>query len=554
MPEKPLRIILLGSPIVIWEERAIAVARRQARALLFRLAATMQPVARDELILLLWPDTDEATARRNLTRLLSALRGELPHPDIIQTSPTAVSLNPALVWSDAATFTHLAGGRNEAQWESAVSLVRGPLLDGFSLPDIFEFDVWQTQQQHAFERHYLAALANLVKANRRRGQLAVAIAYAQRYLATDDLAEEMHRHLIELFTQTGDYGAALRQFEKCVLVLERELGVAPLPETRAAYEAARERGSPTPPEAEPELEWAVLPSLDLPLVGREDALTILAAAYQRLHRGGVIFITGAAGVGKSRLMRAFARRSDTLVLTGNSQPDKASLPYQPLIQAMRQALPLRSRWQQTHSIWLAELARLLPELRTHFPNLPPAVDVEPEQAQARLFEALWQAFSGLATVDSTLILCLDDVHWVDTATYGWLQYLTPRLPGSGICLVAACRNSEQQAVDGWLRALQRADLIAAVSLEGLKETAIMALLDQLPESPPQAKKLAARIHAATGGNTFFVLETIRELLSTDQLTADAEVPLSPTVRETVLRRTGRFSPLARQVLEVTAVL
>ena len=82
----------------------------------------------------------------------------------------------------------------------------------------------------------------------------------------------------------------------------------------------------------------------------------------------------------------------------------------------------------------------------------------------------------------------------------------------------------------------------------------MALLDQLPESPPQAKKLAARIHAATGGNTFFVLETIRELLSTDQLTADAEVPLSPTVRETVLRRTGRFSPLARQVLEVTAVL
>ena len=320
----------------------------------------MQPVARDELILLLWPDTDEATARRNLTRLLSALRGELPHPDIIQTSPTAVSLNPALVWSDAATFTHLAGGRNEAQWESAVSLVRGPFLDGFSLPDIFEFDVWQTQQQHAFERHYLAALANLVKANRRRGQLAVAIAYAQRYLATDDLAEEMHRHLIELFTQTGDYGAALRQFEKCVLVLERELGVAPLPETRAAYEAARERGSPAPPEAQPELEWAVLPSLDLPLVGREDALTILAAAYQRLHRGGVIFITGAAGVGKSRLMRAFARRSDTLVLTGNSQPDKASLPYQPLIQAMRQALPLRSRWQQTHSIWLAELARLLP--------------------------------------------------------------------------------------------------------------------------------------------------------------------------------------------------
>ena len=83
--------------------------------------------------------------------------------------------------------------------------------------------------------------------------------------------------------------------------------------------------------------------------------------------------------------------------------------------------------------------------------------------------------------------------------------------------------------------------------------------EPLPAPPPNtapivAGALGALRDAATGGNTFFVLETIRELLSTDQLTADAEVPLSPTVRETVLRRTGRFSPLARQVLEVTAVL
>lgn len=513
----------------------------------------MQPVARDKLILLLWPDASQDAARRRLTRLLSALRSELPHPDLLQTTPVTVSLNPDLVWSDAAAFAALAGARDATQWETAVSLVRGPFLNGFYLANNVEFDAWQSRQHHFFERRYLALLANLVTANRGRGQLDIAIDYAQRYLETDDLTEEMHRHLIELYAQAGDRSAALRQFEQCVLVLERELGVVPLPETRAAYEAAREGLPQVVPEAQPVPEWEILPSLDLPLVGREEALAALEKAYWRFRHGGVILITGTAGVGKSRLMRDFARRSDALVLTGISQPGESSMPYQPLLQALRQALPLHSRWQKTPTIWLAELARLLPELRSYFPDVPVATDVEPEQAQARLYEGLWQVFTGLAA-DSSLLLCLDDVHWADTATYGWLLYLTHQLAGSGICVAAASRTPEQQAVDNWQRALRRADLTAEVSLDGLAETAITALLHQLPKSPPQTEQLAARLHAATGGNAFFVLETIRELLSVGQLAGDAALPLPPTVRDAVLRRAKRLSPLTRQVLEVTSVL
>jgi DNA-binding SARP family transcriptional activator len=65
-----------------------------------------------------------------------------------------------------------------------------------------------------------------------------AIETAQRALATDELAEDMHRRLIALYATIGDRSSAIRQFEHCVVVLERELGVSPLPETRAVYEAA----------------------------------------------------------------------------------------------------------------------------------------------------------------------------------------------------------------------------------------------------------------------------------------------------------------------------
>ncbi len=59
-----------------------------------------------------------------------------------------------------------------------------------------------------------------------------AIRYAGQYLQTDDLAEEIHRQLIILYAATGQRSAALRQFERCMVVLEHELGVEPLPETR----------------------------------------------------------------------------------------------------------------------------------------------------------------------------------------------------------------------------------------------------------------------------------------------------------------------------------
>jgi DNA-binding SARP family transcriptional activator/tetratricopeptide (TPR) repeat protein len=544
---------LLGTPIMRWQSAPFDVPRRQARALLYRLATTLQPVARDGLVLLLWPNATDAAARRNFTRLLSALRRELPHPEILQATSTTVSLNSKLVWSDAATFKALVDSRDAAHWARAVSLVRGPFLDGFSLPDSVEFDAWQCQQQHVIERRYLALLAQLVCINRQRGQLKAAIDYARCYLTTDDLAEEIHRQLIELYAQTGERSAALRQFEQCVLVLERDLGVAPLPETRTAYEAARDGRQLAAPEALPEPEWAVLPTLDLPLLGREEPLAALTEAYARLRSGGVIFITGEAGVGKSRLMQAFARRSDALVLTGNSPAETAALAYQPLVQALRQALSLRSRWRQTAPIWLAETARLLPELQTHFPDLPPAVGVEPEQAQGRLYEALCQVFAGLATA-SPLLLCLDDVHWADGATRGWLYYLSGRLSGSQICIITTYRSPEQALLAEWQRMLRRANLMVEVALGGLAETAVAGLLDQLPHRIPQHQHLAAHIHRATGGNAFFVLETIRELLSIRQLTADAHVPLPPTVREAVLRRAGRLTPLARQLLEVTALL
>ncbi len=532
----------------------MTIPRRQARALLYRLAAEQQPVTRDTLLLLLWPDLADNTARRNLTRLLSYLRGALPDPNILQTTRAGILLNPELAKSDALDFARHIAMDDESAWETAVNLVRGPFLDGFALPGSHEFDGWLFAMQQQIERRYLAALSKLVTAKTAVAGYPSAIRYARQYLRTDDLAEDIHQQLIALYTATGQRSAALRQFERCVVVLERELGVEPLPQTRAAYEAARDGTQLQPPLPYPQVQWTTLPGLDLPLIGREVAWKEIAQAYGRFRNGGVIMISGAAGVGKSRLMQEFALAQNALVLTGNSHAGGQELPYQPLVQALRQALTLHLRWRHAAPIWLAEASRLLPELSARFPGLPQPLEVEAQQAQARLFEALTQLFLSLAA-DTPVLLCLDDIHWADEATLGWLQYVTTRLAGSKLCILATFRAQESATLGQWQRLLRRGDLLTDVFLQGLSEGAVADLLRQAGNGRAVPQALAARIQASTGGNAFFVLETIRELLAMNRL-ADppADLPLPPTVRDAVLRRSGRLTPLAQQILEITAVL
>jgi len=198
----------------MWADRPLALSRRQVRALLYRLAAGRQPIPREQLCYLLWPDTPEAVTRRYLTGLLSHLRRALPALDVLITSGDLVGLDPDRTWSDTVVFERLCTAQGPPAHletlQQAVDLYRGPFLAGFSLPGCPEFETWATAERQTWERLYLETLATLIEEQAARGEHAAAIAYARRYVATDDLAEDIHRRLIELYAASGDRGADRR--------------------------------------------------------------------------------------------------------------------------------------------------------------------------------------------------------------------------------------------------------------------------------------------------------------------------------------------------------
>jgi DNA-binding SARP family transcriptional activator len=583
-----LRAYMLGPPRVEWGGQPLPLPRRQTRALLYRLAVRPEPVPREQLCFLFWPDTPESTARRNLTHLLTHLRRALPEPDLLLIAEDCIGLDPRFAWSDVGDFERLCAALpssslrlsslptlEEAEsLQQAVDLYRGPFLAGFSLPGSPEFETWADQARYVWERLYLEALAALMEGWAASGEYDPAIACARRYLETDELAEDVHRRLIQFYAAVGDRRAALRQFECCTVVLERELGVSPLPETRAVYQAVLAH-QPVPRQAAPPA-WTTLPGLDVPLVGRDAALRHLEQAYARVQagHGEVVLISGEAGIGKSRLMQDFATSlsDQALILVGTAQSAMQTMPYQPVVEALRLALNLQPVSGDLQPIWLAEVSRLLPELRTLYPDLPPLLPAEPEEARGRLFEALSQFILGLTT--SPLLLCLDDLHWADSATLDWLAYLGRHLPGNRLLVLGTYRSEESDAVAGLRRHLARLGILSEVKLAGLDAAAVLQLVRYLtlsPNPPPpllSGKKegaggggevaLAHRLQVVTGGNPFFLLEILRALVETGgwpvHLASVEDFPLPDTVRDAVDARLRRLSPVARQVLEAGAVV
>jgi DNA-binding SARP family transcriptional activator len=160
--EHHFQFYLLGPPMITWRGEHFELSRRQARALLFRLAVDLQPVARNELVFLFWPDTEETAARQNLSRLLSYIRKALPKDPFLFTQPGTLRLSPVAVWSDSETLLSLAEREDEAGLEEAAALYRGSYLNGLELTDSPEYESWLREEQQRFERRYLALLGRLI--------------------------------------------------------------------------------------------------------------------------------------------------------------------------------------------------------------------------------------------------------------------------------------------------------------------------------------------------------------------------------------------------------
>lgn len=238
-----LKLFLLGAPYLEIDGQVIDIQRRKVLALLIYLAVTGEIQRRDTLATLLWPDADQSQARAALGRHLSEVRKIIGAAQVRADYETIALAGE--IWLDVNHFQQGVAhseGNDPATLDvlhQAVNLYRDDFLTGFTLPDCPDFDEWQFFQSEELRQQFAVALEQLITILSDQGDYEAAIPHARRWLALDPLHEPAHCQLMELYAQTGQQAAALRQYQLCVQTLEDELGVPPSEETTALYERIR---------------------------------------------------------------------------------------------------------------------------------------------------------------------------------------------------------------------------------------------------------------------------------------------------------------------------
>ena len=230
---------------------------RKVRALLACLALSPGiSWPRERLMALLWSDRAEEQARASLRQALTELRHALGEPSPLRTEQDTISLDASGIVVDAMELARLA---KAGRLDEAAALYRGPLLDGHGVRDD-AFEEWLSVERtrlHNLAIDVLHRLSASLSGN-------AAIETAQRLLQLDPAREETHRLLMRLYAGTGQRAQALRQYQLCRDVLQRELRAQPDADTERLYRKIQDETTPVsavntmaPTDSKPSI--AVLP-------------------------------------------------------------------------------------------------------------------------------------------------------------------------------------------------------------------------------------------------------------------------------------------------------
>ena len=289
------------------------------------------------------------------------------------------------------------------------------------------------------------------------------------------------------------------------------------------------------------------------LIGRSvelDHLSRLLDAVRAGKPGGLVLVSGEAGVGKSRLVRELAGRAEdrgVQVLCGRAVP--AGEPYRPLVEAMSAAL--RDRPVPDDDA----LQPYLPVLAAVLPDAGVSGRVDPRGGVV-LGEAVLRLITALAG-DRGALLLLEDLQWVDPDTLAVLTYLAHAGESAPLLIVVTAR--EEDGPPPPLVELNTSCQASLVTLSRLPPDDVREVVESCLAGTPPDEVVAFAVENADG-LPLLVEELLTGLGSVGALTPNGQLigPLTPgvprTFAATVRRRVDDLEAPARTVVRAAAVL
>jgi DNA-binding SARP family transcriptional activator/tetratricopeptide (TPR) repeat protein len=473
----------------------------------------------EQVIDLLWPELSPEAGRANLRKAAHLARSVLGARDAVVLGDGRVSLWPSgALEVDVEVFERAAddalGSRDEAKLAFAIGLYTGGLLPEDRYED------WAAERRNIARRKLLELL-------RWAGMW-------QRLAEEEPLDEEARRALMRSWLDRGNRHAALREFSQLRDLLARELGVRPSPETIAVWEEVK--------EAIPAL--TVAPAR---LTGRDNELALALKSWDsaRAGHGGVVLVSGEAGIGKTRFcdeLLQVARADEAVTITAVARTEEASSPFGVMLKALETSLIDRPDLEAS----LYEAARShLAGARAPAESLSWMVDPLPGIERQRMFSAIAQIVS-VAAADHGLVIVVEDLHNADDGSLQLLSYLGRSAEHQRVLLVLSHRSETLSPQLAELRSVLLEQRAVDVRLTPLDLEATASLVTEISEGRA-TKEAVDAIWGLAGGNPFYTEELATSIDSAGRV----QVP--DRLYEVLRGRLDRLEPGLREALQTAAV-
>jgi len=262
---------------------------------------------------------------------------------------------------------------------------------------------------------------------------------------------------------------------------------------------------------------------EVPLVDRTEEMNALKeAVYKAVHgEGGLVFVHGEAGIGKTRLVRelgAYAQSRGVQVLYGRCPALFRMDGVPPFIlwkEVIKDYLETCTSEQLYRVIgyYPAEVAKLVPELGQKLRTISQSFPISPEQEQNRLFEAVSQFITNISQ-ETPLLVILDDLQWTDPSSLLLLHYLARGAQKTSLLILGAYRSTDiddKHPLTPVLAELNRERLPQEIQLKRMSLSDISEMIKNILEQEDVPEEFCKIVYDKTRGNPFFAEEVVKSL-------------------------------------------
>ncbi len=494
---------------------------------------------------LLESQPDEERARRTVTVVFA---------DLVDSTTLGERLDPESLHGVLARYSEQSRAALESHGGTVEKFIGDAVVGVFGLTELHEDDAVRAVRAALELRQAVEALSAEVARDSgveigvrigvNTGEVFVGAGGRREQFATGDAVNVAAR----LEQAAGDGEILLG--EQAYRLVERLVRAEPLDPLPVKGRAAKvrawrlqeldgdERLRPAPPVE------VIQPSPTRPFVGRMKELHELRSTLEEASsgHGSLVLVTGEPGIGKTRLMQEFAGTASDQgwhVVVGRCWEEGGAPPYWPWIQVVRAAG--------------GEFERLAEPPSDSFA----APSADPESVRFRLFDAVTRYLVETAR-DRPLVIVVDDLHAADAPSLLLLSFLGGAIADSRLLVLGSYREGERRVHELATLFGELVRVGRRVSLRGLSTDEVEAYVARV--AGDASRPDAAKLHAITGGNPFFLGEVMRLLAAGGLVGEAAEAVRDPMlrvpeeVRSLIRRRVAGLSHEAISSLDVAAVI